>query len=57
MEKITLKDLLNRAEDELRKENYREETIQDYKYVWDKFYKHWQKDDLLKEVISFPKRY
>lgn len=38
MEKITLKDLLNRAEDELRKENYREETIQDYKYVWDKFY-------------------
>ena len=38
MEKIMLKDLLNRAEEILRKENYKEETIQDYKYVWNKFY-------------------
>lgn len=38
MEKLMLKDLLNRAEDELRKENYKEETIQDYKFVWNKFY-------------------
>ena len=38
MEKIMLKDLLNRAEDELRREKYKEETIQDYKYVWSKFY-------------------
>ena len=38
MEKLILKDLLNRAEEKLRKENYKEETIQDYKYVWNKFY-------------------
>lgn len=38
MDKLSLKDLLNRAEDKLREENYSEETIQDYKYVWNKFY-------------------
>lgn len=38
MEKLMLKDLLSRAEDKLRKEHYAEETIQDYKYVWNKFY-------------------
>lgn len=38
MEKLILKDLLNRAEDKLREENYKEETIQDYKSEWNKFY-------------------
>ena len=38
MEKLKLKDLLNQAEEKLRIEKYTEETIQDYKYVWNKFY-------------------
>ena len=38
MENLMLKDLLIHAEDKLRKEHYAEETIQDYKYVWNKFY-------------------
>lgn len=38
MGKIMLKDLLNQAEEKLRKEKYTEETIKDYKYVWNKFY-------------------
>ena len=38
MEKLMLKDLLNQAEEKLRKEKYTEETIKDYKYVWNKFY-------------------
>ena len=38
MEKLMLKDLLSQAEEKLRKEKYTEETIKDYKYVWNKFY-------------------
>ena len=33
-----MKDLLNRAEKILREKKYSESTIQDYKYVWKKFY-------------------
>ena len=36
--KLMLKDLLSQAEEKLRKEKYTEETIKDYKYVWNKFY-------------------
>ncbi len=38
MERLNLKDLLNRAEKILREKKYSESTIQDYKYVWKKFY-------------------
>ena len=38
MERLKLKDLLNLAEAILREKNYSEDTIQDYKYVWNKFY-------------------
>ena len=38
MERLNLKDLLNRAEKNLREKKYSESTIQDYKYVWKKFY-------------------
>ena len=38
MERLKLKDLLNRAEAILREKNYSEDTIKDYKYVWNRFY-------------------
>ena len=38
MKRLNLKDLLNRAETILREKKYNESTIQDYKYVWKKFY-------------------
>ena len=37
MERLKLKDLLNLAEAILREKNYSEDTIQDYKYVWNNF--------------------
>ena len=38
MKRLNLKDLLNRAETILKEKKYSESTIQDYKYVWKKFY-------------------
>ena len=38
MERLNLRELLNRAETILREKKYSESTIQDYKYVWEKFY-------------------
>ena len=38
MERLKLKYLLIRAEAILRDKKYSEDTIQDYKYVWNRFY-------------------